>query len=187
MKVKELVPDQLWAEIRPPLPPPKPRRSKNPGRKPMDPRRALTGILFVLKSGIPWKMLPQELGCGNGMSRWRYLHAWQTAGVWKKIHTELLCRLRGNNKIDFRRAVIDSASVRATLGGPRQGRTRRTEGKKGPNITLPYYQIAGDSPCGPCHGGEPQQRDTAAATGGSDSQHWRQTGSAPEAARCTSG
>jgi len=58
----------------------------------------------------------------------------QVAGVWKKIHTVLLCRLRRSNKIDFRRAVIDSASVRATLGGPRRGRTRRTEGRRGPSI-----------------------------------------------------
>src|SRR5271157_4469763 len=117
MKVEELVPDDLWEHIRDILPSSKPRRKRNPGRKPMDPRRALTGILFVLKSGIPWEMLPQELGCGSGMSCWRYLHAWQQAGVWKSIHKVLLCRLRGGNKIDFRRAVIDSASVRATLGG----------------------------------------------------------------------
>ena len=53
MKAEELVPDQLWVEIRPLSPPPKPRRRKNPGRKPMDSRRALTGILYVLESGNP--------------------------------------------------------------------------------------------------------------------------------------
>ncbi len=53
MKVEALVPDTLWEEIRSLLPPPKPRRWKHPGRKPMDPRRALMGILYVLKSGIP--------------------------------------------------------------------------------------------------------------------------------------
>ena len=100
----------------------------------MDPRRALTGILYVLKSGISREMLPQELRCGSGMSCWRYLHAWQKAGVWQRIHKALLCRLQGSSKIDFRRAVIDSASVRATLGGARRGRTRRIAGKKGPNI-----------------------------------------------------
>jgi transposase len=134
VKVEDLIPDDLWAEIRVVLPPPKPRRKKYPGRKPMDPRRALTGILYVLKSGIPWEMLPQELGCGCGMSCWRYLHTWQKAGVWKRIHKVLLSKLRQSNKIDFSRAVIDSSSVRATLGGQRRGRTRRTEGKKGPNI-----------------------------------------------------
>ncbi|GAB0149383.1 hypothetical protein McPS_21230 [Marichromatium sp. PS1] len=58
---KPLLPDDLWAEIEPLLPAPKPRRYRYPGRKPIDNRRALTGILFVLKSGIPWEMLPQEM------------------------------------------------------------------------------------------------------------------------------
>jgi transposase len=131
MKVEELVADQMWAEIRLRLPPPKPRRSKNPGQKPMDARRALTRILYVLKSGIPWEVLSQELGCGSGMSCWRYLNAWQKADAWQRIHKVRLCRVRGSNKIDFSRAVIDSASVRATLGGARRGRTRRTEGRRG--------------------------------------------------------
>jgi transposase len=82
VKIEGLVPKELWEEIRKVLPPPKPRRKKYPGRKPMDPRRALTGILFVLKSGIPWEMLPRELRCGSGMSCWRYLYTWKKAGVW---------------------------------------------------------------------------------------------------------
>ena len=135
MKIEGLIPDELWEEISKVLPPPKPRRRKYPGRKPMDLRRALTGILFVLKSGIPWDLLPQELGCGSGMSCWRYLHAWQEAGVWKAIHKLLLRKLRGSNKIDFSRAVIDSSSVRAALGGPQRGRTRRTAVKRGRNTT----------------------------------------------------
>ena len=56
-----LVSDALWAKIKPLLPPPKPRRFRFPGRKPLDPRKALTGIIFVLKSGIPWELLPQEM------------------------------------------------------------------------------------------------------------------------------
>ena len=58
MKVEDLVPDELWKEVEPLLPPPKPRRYRNPGRKPMDRRRALTGILYLRRSGIPWEMLP---------------------------------------------------------------------------------------------------------------------------------
>jgi transposase len=135
MKVDKLVPDELWEEIRRVLPPAKPRRKRHPGRKPMDPRRALVGILFVLKSGIPWEMLPQEMGCGSGMSCWRYLHAWQRAGVWKEIPKVLLSKLRGSNKIDFSRAVIDSSSVRATLGGTKRGQTLQTAEKRARNIT----------------------------------------------------
>ncbi len=135
MKVEDLVPDGLWSEIEPLLPPPKPRRRRNPGRKPMDRRKALIGILYVLKTGIPWEYLPQEIGCGCGMSCWRYLRAWQQQGVWQKIHEVLLARLRGADKIDFSRAIIDSSSVRAVLGGPKRGRTRPTGRKKAPNTT----------------------------------------------------
>jgi transposase len=135
MKLDELISDELWEVVKPLLPPPKPRRYKYPGRKPMDPRRALTGILYVLRSGIPWEMLPQELGCGTGMSCWRYLHSWQKQGTWKNIHKVLLSKLREADKIDFSRAVVDSASVRAVLGGPKRGRTRQIAGKKGQNTT----------------------------------------------------
>ncbi len=135
MKVSELLPAELWAEIEAVLPPPKPRRFRHPGRKPMDPRKALTGILYVLRTGIPWEYLPQEIGCGSGMSCWRYLNQWQEQGVWQKIHELLLARLREADKIDFSRAIVDSASVRAVLGGPKRGRTRQTGVKKGPNTT----------------------------------------------------
>src|SRR5215213_1167970 len=61
---KELVTDELWEVIEPLLPeePPKPQG----GRPRIDDRAALGGILFVLKSGIPWEMLPKEMGCGSG-------------------------------------------------------------------------------------------------------------------------
>jgi transposase len=120
---KELLSDELWEVIEPILPPPKPRRFDHPGRKPLDRRKVLTGILFVLKSGIPWEMLPQEMGCGSGMSCWRYLHAWQKAGVWAKIWEVLLGKLAEADKIDWSRAVVDSSSVRALLGGARPAPT----------------------------------------------------------------
>ena len=65
---KPLVNDELWELIQPLLPPPKPRRQRYPGRKPLSERRVLTGVLFVLKSGIPWEMLPQEMRCGSGLN-----------------------------------------------------------------------------------------------------------------------
>ena len=74
---KPLLPDELWERINELLPPPKPRRFRFPGRKPLDNRKALTGILFVLKTGIPWEYLPLEMGCGSGMTCWRRLRDWQ--------------------------------------------------------------------------------------------------------------
>lgn len=118
---KPLVDDELWELIQPLLPPPKPRRRWYPGRKPLDNRRALTGILFVLKSGIPWEMLPQEMGCGSGMTCWRRLREWQEAGVWQRLHELLLSKLREADQIDWSRAVVDSGSIRAVGGGGKNG------------------------------------------------------------------
>ena len=87
---KSLVNDELWKLIQPLLPPPKPRRQRYPGRKPLSDRRVLTGVVFVLKSGIPWEMLPQEMGCGSGMTCWRRLRDWQESGVWQRLHKLLL-------------------------------------------------------------------------------------------------
>jgi len=113
---KQIIDDELW-EIIKPLIPKKKRRFRYPGRKPISDQAALMGILFVLKTGIGWEDLPQEMGCGSGMTCWRRLRNWQKAGVWDKIHRTLLNKLRKVDKIDFSRAVVDSASVRAVFGG----------------------------------------------------------------------
>ena len=118
---KPLVDDELWELIQPLLPPPRPRRRRYPGRKLMDDRQALTGILFVLKSGIPWEMLPHEMGCGSGMTCWRRLREWQEAGVWQRLHELLLSKLRKADQIDWSRAVVDSGSIRAVGGGGKNG------------------------------------------------------------------
>jgi transposase len=128
---KPLIDDELWAVIEPLLPAPKLRRFRYPGRKPVKNRRALTGIVFVLKTGIGWEDLPQEMDCGSGMTCWRRLQEWQTAGVWQRLHEVLLARLQGADQIDWSRAVVDSAPLRALKGGRKPGRiplTRRSQG-----------------------------------------------------------
>jgi len=114
---KPILDDELWELIEPLLPPPKKRRRKNPGRKPKDNRSVLTGILFVLKTGISWEYLPKEMGCGSGMTCWRRLRDWQAAGVWEKMHCVLLQQLEDAKQLDWSRAVVDSTSVRAVFGG----------------------------------------------------------------------
>jgi transposase len=107
---KELVTDELWETIEPLLPPEPPKPQGGSPR--IDNRAALTGIVFVLKSGIPWEMLPKEMSCGLGMrSCWRCLKEWQEAGVWEKLHRVLLDRLGEADQIDWERASLDSASI----------------------------------------------------------------------------
>ncbi len=67
----------------------------------------------VLKSGVPWRMLPKELGCGSGVTCWRRLRDWQRAGVWSRLHRVLLDELGKAGLIDWSRACLDSASVAA--------------------------------------------------------------------------
>lgn len=122
---KELVSDDLWTLVEPHIPV-TPRRTRNPGRKPLPPRACFTGIVFVLMSGIPWEMLPQEMGCGSGMTCWRRLRDWMNAGAWSTIHVILLGHLRGADKIDFGRAVVDSSTVRAVGGANTQAPARWT-------------------------------------------------------------
>ena len=110
-----LLPDALWSLIQPVLPLP---RSKPKGGRPRLPDRAcLAGVLFVLRRGIPWEMLPQELGCGSGMSCWRRVRDWQQTGIWQMIHFALLDWLCRFNQIDWSRAVVDSGSIRAVFVG----------------------------------------------------------------------
>jgi transposase len=120
---KPLLADELWAVIEPSLPPepPKPKG----GRPRLSDRAALTGIIFVLRTGIPWEMLPKELGGGSGMTCWRRLRERQAAGVWQRIHQTLLDRLGERDRIDWSRASLDSASVPAKRGANAPGRIRR--------------------------------------------------------------
>src|SRR5215208_1145110 len=94
-------------------------------------RAALTGIIFVLKTGIPWEYLPQEMGCGAGMTCWRRLRDWQAAGVWRALQQVLLARLQGAERLDWRRVSVDSASVPAPAGGPATGPNPTDRGKLG--------------------------------------------------------
>lgn len=129
--MKLLVTDALWERIQPLLPPPPCRRFRFPGRKPLDYRQVLTGILFVLKTGIAWDDLPAELGCGCGKTCRHYLQQWYQAGVWQQLHTVLLAELNGADQIDWRRAIIDASFAKAPCGGEDTGPNPTDRSKSG--------------------------------------------------------
>ena len=128
---KPLLPDELWERIEPLIPEQSPKPKG--GRPPIEDRKTLTGILFVLKTGIAWEDLPMEMGCGCGMTCWRRLRDWQEAGVWEALVQLLLDELREADQIDWSRAAVDSAKARAMGGGEKTGpdpTNRRKPGSK---------------------------------------------------------
>ena len=120
---KPLVSDELWAAVEPWLPRERPKPKG--GRPRVADRAALTGLVFVLKTGIPWAYLPQAMGCGSGVTCWRRLRDWQRSGVWRGVLRTLPQRLADAAAIDWSRASLACASVPAKRGARRPGRIRR--------------------------------------------------------------
>lgn len=126
--VETFVPDRLWHTIQPLLPAiPRPKGGGQFAR----PRATLAGIIYVLKEGIRWNALPK----GLGVTYWRRLRDWQAVGVWRALHHCLLNELHALGLIDWSRAALNSASVRALKGGPSLGGTQLTEANSAPNVT----------------------------------------------------
>jgi transposase len=121
------VDDGLWAVLEPLLPERVPRRI---GRPRIDDRIAFTAILFVLVTGVPWRVLPRQLGC-SGVTAWRRLRDWQAAGVWDRLHRELLRRLNALGRLDWSAGVVDGSHIRALRGGPLTGRSPVDRGRTG--------------------------------------------------------
>jgi transposase len=115
----ELVSDVLWAKVEPLLPA-RARRSRNPGRLPLDDRRALAGIVYVLKTGVSWREVPREVAGCSGVTCWRRLRDWSEAGVWPALHRVLLDESRGEGPLELDAMMVDASRVRALKGGPRR-------------------------------------------------------------------
>lgn len=131
--MKELLPDELWTEIQPLLLS-HPAQPKG-GRPWADDRACLRGIVFVLRAGIPWQMLPTEAFGVSGSTCWRRFQQWTDAGIWPQVHRRLLNRLGKLGQVDRSFDVVDSASVRALLGGRTPAPVPSTAEKTGANAT----------------------------------------------------
>jgi transposase len=128
------VSDDLWARIQPLLPR-HPRRRRYPGRRRLEDRGCLNGIIYVLRTGITWGQLPGRLGYGSGVTCWRRLRDWQQAGVWDRLLALLLAELRAAGVLDLRHAVVDSSHVRAKRGTRLSGQARSTVAGRAASIT----------------------------------------------------
>lgn len=115
--------DELWEGVRPLLP--EHRRDPRGGRPRVDDRVCFNAIVFVLFTGIAWQHLPREMGCSPATAH-RRLTDWQAAGVWERLHRELLRRLNAAGRIDWSAAVVDGSHIRALLGGSTPARRRLT-------------------------------------------------------------
>jgi transposase len=135
------VPDGLW-ELIEPLLPKMTRRFRYPGRKRIGDRETLSGILFVLYTGIAWRHLPLELGFGSGATCRRRLDEWQAAGVWEGLHELLLGKLQQAGEIEWSRAVVDGSHIQAKKGAPKRARARWTEAEPDPS-TISWSTPAG--------------------------------------------
>ena len=146
MNKQPLVPDDLWEAIEPLLPK-EPPKAKG-GRPRVPDRAALGGIVFVLRTGCPWRLLPKELGCGSGVTCWRRLRDWQEAGVWERLHETLLNWLGDEAAIDWSRASADSVCVRAKRGANRRAPIPPTAASPAPSTTWSWTEAASPWPSG---------------------------------------
>ncbi len=123
---------ELWQQLQPLIPPFIASR-KGGRRRTISDEAAFNGILFVLRTGIPWEDLPQALGYGSGMTCWRRLRQWSETGVWEQLHQAMLVRLREHDQIDWSRASIDGSSVPSPRGARKQALTPQTGANSAPN------------------------------------------------------
>jgi transposase len=128
-----LLTDELWKRLEPLIPKPR-RRNRHvqyAGRKPADARRVVNGILFVLRTGVPWRALPATTDFPSGHTCRRRLRRWHKAGIWQRLFETLLAELQKAHQIDWYRALVDSSSVRAPRGGAKTGPNPTDRSKRG--------------------------------------------------------
>jgi transposase len=134
--IETLVSEQLWQAIQLLLPAPPPRYG---GRPRVDDRAALAGIVYQLRAGIPWRLLPvRQFGCGSPVTCWRRLRDWQRAGVWQQLHQVLLDQLGRDGQLDWSRASLDSSAANPACWQHSSSRCARalTRPSSTPKVTL---------------------------------------------------
>ena len=109
-----MISDELWDKICDLLPYEKP--TDTVGRPTIPFRKVLNGILYVLRTGCQWKMLPKEYGSGSTYHHRRF-QQWVQMDIFKKIWTKLLEEYDSKRGIKLMWQSLDSISIKSPLGG----------------------------------------------------------------------
>jgi transposase len=120
---ERLVSDEFWSRVEPVIPVVE-RRHRYPGRKRVGDRACLEAIMYVLKTGCQWAMVPAQVTGCSGKTAWRRMDQWDKAGVWDRLHNRLLAELNKQGSVDWTTGVVDGSSQRAVFGGLTPGLPR---------------------------------------------------------------
>ena len=110
MSKRHALTDEQWARIKDLVP----GKDGDPGRSGSNNRLFIDAVLFVLKTGVPWRDLPERFG--NWNSVWRRFDRWSENGIWEKI-------VKALSELDLEELQIDSTSIKvhlAAIGGRRK-------------------------------------------------------------------
>ena len=129
-----VVSDELWERVEPLLPRVE-RRFRYPGRKRVPDREALCrGSCSCCTRGSRGGTCRSSLGSAAATC-YRRMDEWQRAGVWEKLHEQLLAELHAAGEIEWARAVADGSHVQAKKGAPKRARARLIEPETAPSTT----------------------------------------------------
>jgi transposase len=117
------LPDDVGNKVKSILPKAKPHNTR--GRQAVPFRLVFDGILFILRTGCQWKMLPKKYGSGS--TSHRRFQRWVRKGVFQKLKVRLLKIYDDTRGINWRSQSVDSASTKAPLGGTRQAAIQQIE------------------------------------------------------------
>jgi len=124
--------DEFWDEVKDLIPPAKKKRTKQ-GRPPLDIRRVMNGIFYVLRTGCQWKMMPKEYGSGS--SAHRYFQRWVKAGVFKKMWKRCLKEYDELKGIKWEWQILDTQTVQSPVKGEKNREKPHGSGKIGDKTT----------------------------------------------------
>jgi transposase len=118
--VSVAVSDALWERVAALLPAPPARRGR--GRPRVSDRACLEGIIYVARSGQPWRRVPPKVGFANGKTCWRRLDEWTRLGLWPAILEVVLAD--GVAGLELERLLVDATTVSAKKGAPKRAAAR---------------------------------------------------------------